>query len=141
MGTVIPGSWDGDRIAQLVSNLASNGLQYGAAGAPVTVSLSRGPDESLEVCVHNAGAALPPDAREHLFEPYWRGQGAEISHPPAWAWGFTSSGRSPGRTAVTWTSVRARERAPPSPVRLPNRAAPPGEAAGAGKATVEVPVA
>ena len=74
------GSWDGDRIAQLVDNLVCNALQYGD-DAPVTVSLSRAADQSLELRVHNAGRAIPADLRERLFDPYWRGKGAEVSHP------------------------------------------------------------
>lgn len=75
------GSWDGDRIAQLVSNLVTNALQYGAAGSPVTVSVSGAPDGAMELRVHNLGPAIPADLRPHLFEPYRRGKGAEISHP------------------------------------------------------------
>src|SRR5581483_2509462 len=74
------GSWDGDRIAQLVDYLITNALQYGA-DAPVTISLSRGAGQALEIAVRNQGPAIPAEVRERLFDPYWRGKGAEISHP------------------------------------------------------------
>ena len=45
------------------------------------VSLSQGASEELVVRVHNEGAPLPEEVRRHVFEPYQRGKGAEISHP------------------------------------------------------------
>jgi len=77
----IHGHWDGDRVLQVISNLVSNALQYGAAGRPITVSLSGDAQGSLEVRVHNHGPAMPAKVRQHLFEPYRRGKGAESSHP------------------------------------------------------------
>ena len=75
------GAWDGDRVAQLVSLLVSNAMQYGASRSPVKVSLAQGAREELVVRVHNEGAPLPEDVRRRLFEPYQRGKGAELSHP------------------------------------------------------------
>ncbi len=134
------GSWDGDRIAQLVDNLVSNALQYGA-DAPITVSLARGADQSLELRVHNAGPAIPADLREHLFDPYRRGKGAEISHPRglgmglyivreiARAHGGTVEVRSDDADGTLFT------------VRLPVRGPASTGSPDAGNATVEVPVA
>src|SRR5207253_2512256 len=56
----LSGSWDPDRVSQLVSNLVSNALQYGARDAPVTVSLSGDAAGALEVRVHNRRPALLP---------------------------------------------------------------------------------
>ena len=78
---ILPGSWDGDRISQLVANLVSNALQYGAPDAPVMVSLARDPADGLEIRVHNRGPPLSPELRQRLFEPYQRGKGAESAHP------------------------------------------------------------
>lgn len=134
------GSWDGDRIAQLVDSLVSNALQYGA-DAPITVSLSRGADQSLELRVHNSGPAIPADLREHLFHPYRRGKGAEISHPRglgmglyivreiARAHGGTVEVRSDDADGTLFT------------VRLPVRGPASTGSPDAGNATVEVPVA
>lgn len=132
------GFWDGDRLAQLVDNLVTNALQYGA-DAPVAVSVSRGADQSLEIRVRNAGPAIPADVRERLFEPYWRGRGAEISHPRglgmglyivreiARAHGGSVELRSDDRDGTTFT------------VRLPARAPASSGTPDAGKSTVEVP--
>ena len=77
----LSGSWDPGRVSQLLSNLVSNALQYGARDAPVTVSLSRDAAGALEVRVHNRGPAIAAGLRPHLFEPHRRGEGAESAHP------------------------------------------------------------
>jgi len=77
----LSGSWDPGRVSQLLSNLVSNALQYGARDAPVTVSLSRDAAGALEVRVHNQGPAIAAGLRQHLFEPHRRGEGAESAHP------------------------------------------------------------
>jgi len=77
----LSGSWDPDRVSQLLSNLVSNALQYGARDAPVTVSLSRDAAGALEVRVHNQGPAIAAGLRQHLFEPHRRSEGAESAHP------------------------------------------------------------
>ncbi len=68
----VSGVWDPDRLEQLVTPLVSNGLRYGAAGAPVRVS-ARGARDGVEIEVHNDGKPIAPELREHLFEPYRRG--------------------------------------------------------------------
>jgi signal transduction histidine kinase len=134
------GSWDGDRIAQLVSNLVSNALQYGAADSPVTVSLVAAAEGALELRVHNAGPAIPADLRAHLFEPYRRGKGAEISHPRGLGLGLYIVGeiaRAHGGTV----DLRSDEREGTTvTVRLPKQPPARSGSPGAENAAVEVPV-
>ncbi|WP_257461516.1 PAS domain S-box protein [Archangium lipolyticum] len=68
------GEWDGDRLAQVVTNLVGNALQHGPAGSPVRVS-TRSEDSSVLLEVHNenVGRAIPPEVLAKLFEPYRRG--------------------------------------------------------------------
>ena len=69
------GEWDGDRIAQVVSNLVGNAMQHGAKeGAVTLVARDDGDDVVLEV--HNEGPPIPRDAVSTLFEPM-------IRHAPA----------------------------------------------------------
>ncbi|HTJ41075.1 MAG TPA: ATP-binding protein [Kofleriaceae bacterium] len=68
----VVGSWDPDRIAQVLQNLIGNALEYGAADAPVRVTVtSRGGDAIVEVANH--GDPLPEDVRSRIFEPFRRG--------------------------------------------------------------------
>ena len=134
------GSWDGDRIAQLVDNLVTNALQYGA-DAPVAVSLSRAADQSLVLRVHNAGPALPAEIRERLFDPYWRGKGAEVSHPRGLGMGLYLV-REIARAHGGAVEVRSEQGDGTTfTVHLPARGPAPAGSPGAGNATLEVPVA
>ncbi|SEK93719.1 PAS domain S-box-containing protein [Stigmatella aurantiaca] len=74
------GEWDGDRLAQLVGNLAKNALDYSPEDTPVTVSLhDEGHRVRLEV--HNHGEPIPAEILPVLFEPFRRGVKAEDSKP------------------------------------------------------------
>jgi len=66
------GTFDANRMAQVVSNLVGNALQHTPEGTPVEVG-SRGLAESLELTVHNTGPAIPPDQLPVLFEPFRQG--------------------------------------------------------------------
>jgi signal transduction histidine kinase len=66
------GTWDEDRMAQLVSNLLGNALAYSPPETPVRVAL-RGEGEGVTLAVHNAGAPIPPELLPRLFEPMHRG--------------------------------------------------------------------
>ncbi len=120
----IHGHWDGDRVSQVVSNLVSNALQYGAAGRPITVSLSGDAQGSLEVRVHNHGPAMPVEVQQHLFEPYRRGKGAESSHPRGLGLGLfivREIARAHGGSVEVHSDV---ELGTTLTVRLPRRHAP-----------------
>jgi PAS domain S-box-containing protein len=68
----VRGDWDGERLAQVVSNLVANALHHGSPTAPVDVRLSmHGSSALLEV--HNSGPPIPADMRAAIFEPYRRG--------------------------------------------------------------------
>jgi signal transduction histidine kinase len=69
------GEWDGDRLAQVVTNLVGNALQHSPKDTPVRVSTrSEGEDVLLEV--HNEGLPISPEVLPGLFEPYQRGPDA-----------------------------------------------------------------
>ncbi len=67
------GRWDASRIEQVVSNLASNALQYGPEDEPVTIE-SRGGENDWTLTVHNLGEPIPADLLPHLFDPFKRGR-------------------------------------------------------------------
>lgn len=65
------GEWDADRIAQLLSNLVSNAIQYGAKTEPIeVVAADDGGDVILTV--HNGGPAIPENSLRTMFEPMVR---------------------------------------------------------------------
>jgi PAS domain S-box-containing protein len=68
----VRGDWDGERLAQVVSNLVANALHHGPPASPVDVRVtSHGASALLEV--HNSGPPIPADVHAALFEPYRRG--------------------------------------------------------------------
>ena len=62
---------DGGRIAQLFSNLLGNALTHGTADSPVRVrAITQGGE--FELSVANSGAAIPAEAIDRLFQPFYR---------------------------------------------------------------------
>jgi signal transduction histidine kinase len=67
---------DNDRIAQVVTNITSNAVQYSPPGTPVTVRTAGTPD-MLVLSVHNCGPAIPAEIRPRLFAPMQRGHAGD----------------------------------------------------------------
>lgn len=67
-----PGSWDADRLAQVIGNLVENALAHGTPGSAVRVALTAGPG-GAEVTVENEGPPIAPDLVTMLFDPFRRG--------------------------------------------------------------------
>ncbi len=63
---------DPDRLTQLVGNLVSNAMSYGAPERPVRVT-SAIVAGGFELSVHNEGTPIPAEIMERLFEPMVRG--------------------------------------------------------------------
>jgi len=63
---------DPARVAQLFSNLLGNAISHGAPDRPVAVRATA-MDDVFELSVANEGAAIPPDSRKRLFQPFYRG--------------------------------------------------------------------
>ncbi|UQA56831.1 sensor histidine kinase [Polyangium aurulentum] len=68
------GEWDGDRLAQVLSNLVNNAITYSPEDSRVRVQ-TRGEGEHVVLSVHNHGAPIPPELVPRLFEPMQRGAG------------------------------------------------------------------
>jgi two-component system sensor histidine kinase/response regulator len=69
------GQWDAERIAQVASNLIGNALKHGNADEAVSVELDGTNPEAVSLSVSNAGT-IPPELRDHLFDPFRGGQRA-----------------------------------------------------------------
>lgn len=61
---------DGDRVAQVVTNLLENAAKY-ATSARARVRIAS-LDDRVELCVADDGPGLPPDEREAVFVPFVR---------------------------------------------------------------------
>jgi signal transduction histidine kinase len=61
---------DRDRIYQVIQNIVNNALKFTDEGG-VTISVGR-TDDSVQVCVEDTGAGIPPDSVETIFEKWSR---------------------------------------------------------------------
>jgi signal transduction histidine kinase len=68
----VGGEWDPARLAQMISNLVTNALNYSPPASIVQVTV-REQDERVRLEVHNEGTPIPPDVLPILFEPFRRG--------------------------------------------------------------------
>lgn len=62
---------DEGRIAQMLSNLIGNALQYGSEDAPVKLSVTSS-DDDIFIAVNNRGPIIPPDKISDIFDPMVR---------------------------------------------------------------------
>ncbi len=66
------GTWDPDRISQVLSNLVGNALHYSPPGTTVRVE-TRSEGDTAVLQVHNQGTPIPPESLSRIFEPLERG--------------------------------------------------------------------
>jgi signal transduction histidine kinase len=74
----VPGAWDAARVEQVVTNLLSNALKYGA-GRPIEISVHGEPARALLV-VRDHGVGIPEDEQDKVFGPFARATTARY-HP------------------------------------------------------------
>ncbi|HEY1955588.1 MAG TPA: sensor histidine kinase [Polyangiaceae bacterium] len=105
------GTWDGQRMAQVMSNLIANALTYSPPDTPVTVKL-QGTGTLVTLAVHNAGDAIPADQQACIYTPFKRGSkrksggvglGLFIAHEMVRAHGGSISLRSEPGDGTTFT--------------------------------------
>jgi signal transduction histidine kinase len=66
------GFWDGDRLAQVVSNLLSNACRYNHPGSPIVLSTADWPGGAL-LSICNDGPPISQEKVDTLFDPFSRG--------------------------------------------------------------------
>jgi two-component system sensor histidine kinase/response regulator len=69
----LTGSVDGDRFAQVASNLLGNALKHGDATQPIEMDLDGTAADSVVLRVRNAGS-IAAGLLPHLFDPFRRGK-------------------------------------------------------------------
>jgi signal transduction histidine kinase len=65
----LAGSWDPERLLQVLSNLVANAGQHGVRDAGIAIRLDGSQREHVTVEVHNKGA-VPESLLPHLFDPF-----------------------------------------------------------------------
>jgi signal transduction histidine kinase len=65
----LSGNWDGERLAQVASNLLGNALQHGDANGVVRVAVDGTRADAVMIKVENSGT-IPADLLPQLFDPF-----------------------------------------------------------------------
>ena len=73
--TALPLLGDRGRLAQVIDNLLSNALKFTPVGGEVTVEAARS-NGSVRLVVADTGIGMRPDELGHLFERFYRTEGA-----------------------------------------------------------------
>jgi len=81
---------DRDLIFQMVSNLLDNAIKFAPEGGRVAVAGRTAPG-AVEIVVTDNGPGVPPEARERVFERFWRGDAPDDSRaaPPGFGLGLS----------------------------------------------------
>lgn len=66
------GTWDADRLAQVLSNLVANALNYSPRDTGVSIR-TNGDTDTFELEVRNGGEPIPAEVLPTLFRPMQRG--------------------------------------------------------------------
>ena len=65
----LQGIWDGDRLAQVVTNLVGNALHHGVPGQPVHLTVDGTQAHTVKITVDNQGT-IPPALLPQIFAPF-----------------------------------------------------------------------
>lgn len=69
------GSWDGQRLRQVLQNLLTNAVKYSPDGGPIDVRVQV-EDESVRVEITDTGIGLSADETARVFGQFYRAEGA-----------------------------------------------------------------
>jgi len=73
------GSWDADRLLQVVATLVCNAVEHSLPGSPIQLRIDGRETGRVELRLHNVGPVLPPGLRDGHFDPFPR---EETPRPP-----------------------------------------------------------
>lgn len=92
-----PFEGDADMLLRAVLNLLDNAVKHTPPGGRVTVELARA-GAVYEICVHDTGAGIPPEAQPHVFDRFYRADPVR-SRP---AGGSSTAGAGLGLPIARW---------------------------------------
>lgn len=78
----LDGHWDEIRMGQLLANLLSNAIQYGASDQPIIVNVKRDGDDAV-IAVTNGGDPIPAAYFETIFKSFSRAPGMDAIEVPS----------------------------------------------------------
>ena len=112
---------DADRLAQVLTNLVRNAINYTPEGGVVSVRLSAA-DDHIQIAVSDTGLGMSADDLQHIFERFYRadssrtrdtggfGLGLSIARELVEAMGGSVSATSqPGLGSTFWITLRRAE--------------------------------
>ena len=74
----VTGTWDPDRLEEVVSNITGNGIEHATPGTPVVVRVH--PEGARVIIeIRNEGVPIAPDVLPFIFEPFRRAKHFERS--------------------------------------------------------------
>jgi signal transduction histidine kinase/PAS domain-containing protein len=74
----LPISCDRNRIGQVLGNLVANAIKFTPNGGTIIIEAVTLEGEA-RFSVEDTGPGIPEEAREHVFERYWRGQDSDYT--------------------------------------------------------------
>jgi signal transduction histidine kinase len=107
---------DGDRLAQVFTNLVDNALNHTPPGGTITLQAQTAA-EGLAIAVQDSGPGIPPDDLPRVFERFYQVDKSRQRDPGRGGigLGWRSRGRSSRRMAAGYRSPAHPARARPSP--------------------------
>src|SRR5581483_7487139 len=66
------------RVEQILANLVDNAIKYSPGGGAILVRLTTDDHGQVVVSVSDHGNGIPPEHLEHLFERFYRVEGAGV---------------------------------------------------------------
>jgi two-component system phosphate regulon sensor histidine kinase PhoR len=63
---------DTDRLQQVLFNLVDNAIKYGRPEGNVVVGAKPFDNRQVQIWLHDDGPGIPPEARERIFERFYR---------------------------------------------------------------------
>jgi signal transduction histidine kinase len=126
----VAGTWDPERLQQVISNLVGNALQHSTGSVSVRIE---GQGRDVVLSVHNDGEPISPQILPVLFEPFRRGDRS----PNGLGLGLYIVREVIRRHGGSIEVVSTREKGTTFISRWPREPAPPSSPVGGGRVTGE----
>jgi two-component system, OmpR family, sensor kinase len=81
-GDPVLGSWDAERLGQVLQNLLGNAVKYAPDHTEIVARLERWHDGTVCVSVVDQGPGVPPDMLPRLFDRFYRAPTAATIEAP-----------------------------------------------------------